>query len=390
MPRLASVSQCTGCTACISICPQNCIQMKEDDAGFAFPEIIDQSSCIACGLCERICPMLTNKKCDRDLSTVAYAAFSKNNSLRFESSSGGIFSELASVVLDLGGIVYGASYDEKGVVRHIGIESYEKLEKLRGAKYSQSILGNTFRLLKNHLDSGKAVLFSGTPCQVVGLRAFLRKDYDKLICLDFVCHGIPSPMVWKKYVGYRAHTDNNEIYPQRINMRNKESGWSRYSYSVEFLYSEKNRYLCKNNNDLFMNLFVNDYILRKSCSACNFKGYSRISDITLGDFWGIWNIDPNMDDNKGTSLVLIHSSKGKELFGKILKDIKIKKVTLEQASRENPSLISSSKHKWNRDQILNEIFQNGFQTVEAILKTEKNGENKLQRLYRNLLGKLSN
>lgn len=158
MPRLASVSQCTGCTACISICPQNCIQMKEDDAGFAFPEIIDQSSCIACGLCERICPMLTNKKCDRDLSTVAYAAFSKNNSLRFESSSGGIFSELASVVLDLGGIVYGASYDEKGVVRHIGIESYEKLEKLRGAKYSQSILGNTFRLLKNHLDSGKAVL----------------------------------------------------------------------------------------------------------------------------------------------------------------------------------------------------------------------------------------
>ena len=213
---------------------------------------------------------------------VAYAAFSKNNSLRFESSSGGIFSELASVVLDLGGIVYGASYDEKGVVRHIGIESYEKLEKLRGAKYSQSILGNTFRLLKNHLDSGKAVLFSGTPCQVVGLRAFLRKDYDKLICLDFVCHGIPSPMVWKKYVGYRAHTDNNEIYPQRINMRNKESGWSRYSYSVEFLYSEKNRYLCKNKFG-FQNrwkylLDEEDYLL------CNYESVTKIMEMEQKKF----------------------------------------------------------------------------------------------------------
>lgn len=261
---------------------------------------------------------------------------------------------------------------------------------MQGAKYSQSVLDNTFKLLKNHLDSGRTVLFSGTPCQVAGLKTFLRRDYNKLICLDFVCHGVPSPMVWEKYLRYRAHIDNNETFPQHINMRNKETGWSRYSYSVEFFYSDNNRYICKNNDDPFMNLFVNDYILRKSCSVCNFKGYSRDSDITLGDFWGIWDIDPEMDDNKGTSVVLIHSKKGEKLFKAILKNIRCKKVTLEQTSMGNPSMLSSSVHKRNRDQILNEISQEGFHTVATMFKSEKSGENKLRRLFRNLLDKLGN
>ena len=164
MPEFADKSQCTGCTACASICPQQCIQMKKDDAGFKFPKLIEPSACITCGACEQICPVLKNKKTEEShSSTFAYAAFSHNDSLRMESSSGGVFSELAVVILQLGGIVYGASYDDEDVVRHIGIEDQKELGKLRGAKYSQSILGDSFFSLKKELDSGRTVLFSGTP-----------------------------------------------------------------------------------------------------------------------------------------------------------------------------------------------------------------------------------
>ena len=140
-----------------------------------------------------------------------------------KSSSGGVFSELATVILQMGGIVYGAIYDEKGEVRHIGIECQEELGKLRGAKYSQSILDDTFLNLKKQLDSGRTVLFSGTPCQVAGLKSFLKHDYDNLVCIDFVCHGVPSPMVWEKYVEYRSQYDNEGVLPLHINLRNKES-----------------------------------------------------------------------------------------------------------------------------------------------------------------------
>lgn len=163
MPKLAEKNQCTGCTACVSICPRNCIQMKKDNAGFEFPVIMERSACIACGACERVCPVLMKKKDDENLSTSAYAAFSNNNALRLESSSGGIFSELAATILQRGGVIYGASYDDEGVVRHIEIKEQTELGKLQGAKYSQSILGDCFLSIKKQLDSGRIVLFSGTP-----------------------------------------------------------------------------------------------------------------------------------------------------------------------------------------------------------------------------------
>ena len=274
MPELASKSQCTGCTACVSICPCHCIKMQKDDAGFLFPEMIERSACIGCGACEQVCSVLADEGFDGELSTVAYAAFSKNNLLRMGSSSGGFFSELADAVLQSGGLVYGVGYDAEGTVKHICVGNQKELGKLRGAKYSQSILGDSFQTLKKQLDSGRKVLFSGTPCQVAGLQSFLKRDYDNLICVDFVCHGVPSPMVWEKYIKYRAQNDNGGVTASHINLRNKESGWSKYSYSVEFTYSDNNRYLCENSADPFIRLFVGDYILRESCSDCRFKGLS--------------------------------------------------------------------------------------------------------------------
>ena len=372
MPELASKSQCTGCTACVSICPCHCIQMQKDDAGFQFPEMIEQSACIGCGACERSCPVMSNKGFDSDLSEVAYAAFSKNDLLRMGSSSGGIFSELADVVLQSAGLICGAEYDVEGAVKHICVDNKMELWKLRGAKYSQSILGDSFQILKKQLDSGRKVLFSGTPCQVAGLKSFLKRDYDNLICVDFVCHGVPSPMVWEKYIKYRAQNDNGGVAASHINLRNKESGWSKYSYSVEFTYSDNNRYLCENGADPFMRLFVGDYILREACSDCHFKGYSRVSDITLGDFWGIWDVCPEMDDNKGTSLVLLHSQKGKQLFQSVSDRMEVQEVSLEQASQMNPSMLKSSVHQPDREAVLKTIAEDDFQAALHFMQSNSN------------------
>lgn len=387
LPELASKSQCTGCTACVSICPRQCICMDVDVEGFAYPKIENDSVCISCGICERVCPVL-NKKENSESLTKAYAAFSKNDLLRMESSSGGIFSELSKVVLQSGGIIYGASYNKNYIVEHISIDSIEKLEKLRGAKYSQSNLGESFQTIKNQLNSGEKILFSGTPCQVAGLKAFLEHDYDNLICIDFVCHGVPSPMVWKEYVKYRARTDDDSTGLKRINLRNKESGWSKYTYSVEFTYSDNKRYLCNNQDDPFMRFFVNDYILRQSCSDCHFKGYDRVSDITLGDFWGIWDVAPEMDDNKGTSLILTHSEKGEQLFKTVSENVNYKQVDLEQTSKINQSMLCSSVHQSNREQVLYKIAQEGFQSALPLFTVEQPSKVSISRKIKNVLSRL--
>ena len=414
MPKLAEKNQCTGCTACVSICPRNCIQMKKDNAGFEFPVIMERSACIACGACERVCPVLMKKKDDENLSTSAYAAFSNNNALRLESSSGGIFSELAATILQRGGVIYGASYDDEGVVRHIEIKEQTELGKLRGAKYSQSILGDSFLSIKKQLDSGRIVLFSGTPCQVAGLKAFLKRDYENLVCIDFVCHGVPSPMVWEKYVKYRSLTDNSDSFPQHINLRNKESGWSHYAYSVKFAYADKKRYLCKNGDDPFMQLFVKDYKDVEKVSVrtaygvlasvtgifCNILLFAAkwligyllhsisVSDITLGDFWGIWNINPKMDDNKGTSLILTHTAKGEKMMNAVSENIKCEQVYLEQAARENPSLLRSSVHKQNRDIVLKTIESENFQEILPLLQVKQPQRRSKKEIIKRVLKKL--
>ena len=370
MLELVKKRECTGCTACANVCPRQCIQMRSDNTGFMFPEVVEVLKCVDCGACERVCPILKENK-ENEISgyvTEAYAAYTKDEYTRLNSTSGGIFSELAISVLEASGCVYGASYDEDGTVRHIQIDGKEELEKLRGAKYSQSILGNSFQKIMKNLDEGKMVLFSGMPCQVAGLKSFLRKDYGNLICIDFVCHGVPSPMVWDKYIYYRTHKDNHGIFPKTINLRNKESGWSHYSYSVEFKYPNGNRYLCQNNRDSFMRLFVGDYILRECCGDCHFKGYDRVSDITLGDFWGIWDVDPEMDDNKGTSLILTHTQKGENLLKAISRNIKYKQVTLEQASYRNQSMLKSSNHKECRESVLKAIAESDFEAVRFCIQ----------------------
>lgn len=363
MPQLAAKESCTGCSACVHTCPKSCIRMNADADGFLFP-LVSEEACIHCGLCEKVCP-IRHLPIPEEGETVAYAAYVTDPVIRAESSSGGIFSALALQVLAKEGAVFGAAYDSQFDVRHICAENSEDLARLRGAKYAQSELGNTFRNVRERLDRGQHVLFSGTPCQVAGLKSFLRKDYDNLICVDFVCHGVPSPMAWHKYVRFRSNMDSGGQLPQRINLRSKDTGWSRYAYSNVFSYPNGKKYACTSGESLFMRLFVGDHINRLSCAQCAFKGYRRVSDITLGDFWGIWDIAPELDDNKGTSLILLHSDKGQRIFTDIQASIVCKPMTLAQASAQNASLLVSAKTQPDREEILALLRREDFDALQT-------------------------
>lgn len=340
MPKLAAKEYCTGCTACASACPKGCITMTADENSFLCP-VIDANCCVECGLCRKVCPVATPLQMPEG-TPKAYAAYSKDETVRMQSSSGGVFTEIAKAVLEKGGAVYGAAYNRQSEVVHICVEVEPDLEKLRGAKYAQSDLRGIFPDIKSKLDMGQLVLFSGTPCQVVGLKAYLRKEYANLLTVDFVCHSVPSPMAWREYVKYRSLQDNGGQMPCEINLRSKGTGWSRYQYSNLFRYADGTEHAARSGESLYMKLFVGGYINRESCENCRFKGYRRISDLTIGDFWGIWDIAPEMDDNKGTSVVLVQSARGAELLKQIAVRLALKEVSLEEASKENGVMLKVS------------------------------------------------
>jgi len=337
--------------------------MKSNDAGFLFPTI-EESQCINCDVCQRVCPLLNSI----EIKPIAsYGAQALDEEIRKESSSGGVFSELALLVLSENGFVAGAAYDDFFSVEHIIINSEQELYKLRGAKYSQSALGDIFQTVKQVLLGGKLVLFSGTPCQIAGLKGFLGKDYDNLLCIDFVCHGVPSPMVWQKYVRYRSDMDNQGNMPININLRSKITGWSRYKYSNIYEYMNGKTYQSQSGNDLFMRLFTGNYILRDSCEKCDFKGVHRASDITVGDFWGIWNLDPEFDDNKGTSLIITNTPKGEVYVHKIKQKLRMKEFDIHDSTKENPSYINRSKSSKYKNTVLENVQKGNWAKIESVL-----------------------
>lgn len=379
MQHLCDKKLCTGCTACASICPKSCIKMQPDAFGFLYPQI-REDECIECGLCAQICPVLAQEK--KTSVPQAYAAMAKDMHLRLQSSSGGIFSLLAQKVIERKGSVFGAAYDTDFTVRHICAETLDDLKLLRGAKYSQSNLNSCFRNIRQRLNQGQNVLFSGTPCQVAGLKTFLRKNYENLLTVDIVCHSVPSPEIWKQYVHFRAEQDNDGEMPISINLRSKESGWSHYQYENLFQYDSRT-YSQTSGASLYMKLFGGGWISRESCAHCRFKGYQRISDLTFGDFWGIWNIAPEMDDNMGTSLVLVQTEKGQQYFHAIKDSLCTKNVTLEQSSAENPALLVSFAQKENRETVMRVICAEGFDNVESFLS-----ETNTPSLFSRMKGKL--
>ena len=351
---------CTGCHVCMNICPKNCISMKDNGEGFLYPHI-DMDKCIDCGRCESVCPVINEPELSRQ--TLAFAIKSRNDSERTKSTSGGIFPILAKYILNQGGIVLGAAYDENFVVHHILVENKEQLHLLQGAKYSQSRLDDVFSKIKEILQTGRKVLFSGTPCQCAGLKKYLGKEYDNLVTTDLICHGVPSPKVWQAYIDYRSKKENSGQRPAQINMRSKESGWSRYGYSTEFVYSPDHITKTKNGQDLFMKAFIGNICLRNSCSDCKAKGVERCTDFTLGDYWGIWNQRPEFDDDKGTSVVFVHTEKGRQILNELQDQIDSLQVSLEDAYKENISMVNSSKPHEARDEFIKQVTADNFEEL---------------------------
>lgn len=356
MPKLAEPNLCTGCTACAAICPRGSISMAPDADGFFHPAI-EETKCIHCGLCEKVCPVLHPVKPNH--IPTAWAAWSADHDSRRRSTSGGVFPELARDILKKGGAVYGAAYDKCFRVVHICAETEEGLDRLRGAKYAQSNLSGVFTDVKSRLDVGQQVLFSGTPCQVLGLKSFLRKEYDNLLLVDLVCHSVPSPLAWEKYLAYIS--DGKKI--TAVNLRCKDTGWSRYRYSNRFDFSDGTSRMELSGENLYMKLFTSGLISRPACAHCPAKGYGRVSDLTLGDFWGIWDFYPELDDDRGISLVLAQTEKGMAVLDRLPKQ----EVSLKEASHENPAVICSASANPKQLEALARIREGCFMDMSGLL-----------------------
>ena len=352
MKEIVKKNKCCGCYGCMNICPKNAIEMREDAKGFKYPSI-DQHKCIDCGLCKKICPILNNKETKNDIE--AYACYNINNDERINSSSGGIFVLLAKEIIKRKGVIFGAKFDKNYNTIHSSTTKENELIDFMGSKYMQSIIGNTYKEIKELLDKDIYVLFTGTPCQVEGLKSYLKKEYKKLYTQDIICHGVPSPKVWRKYIEFQKIQNGNII--KKIQFRNKDKGWTDFNSKIEF----DNSLYCKSHkDDLFMKTFLNNLCLRESCYNCSFKKKNRVSDITLADYWGINKFHPDMNDDKGTSLVIVNSTKGKELFELIKNNIKCKQTNLDYAIKYNPAMIKSVNKSPKEDLFYKDIDNLSF------------------------------
>lgn len=328
MIEITKKEQCCGCSACVHICPKHSISFQEDKEGFLYPKV-DLETCVDCGLCDKVCPII-NQDPEREPHKV-YAAKNNDENIRLRSSSGGVFTFLAEKIIEEGGVVFGARFNENWEVIHDYTDTIEGLEPFRGSKYVQSAIGESYKQAEAFLKAGQKVMFTGTPCQIAGLRNFLRKDYENLLTVDFVCHGVPSPLVWRMYlkeeiarqgeVGRNSVLTSSKVVPvlTGVNFRDKSTGWKKFSFVLNFSKAsaegEQNTVLSTvfTDND-YMKAFLSNLSLRPSCYSCPAKAGKSGADITIGDFWGIENVLPELDDNRGLSLLMLHSQRGIEHF----------------------------------------------------------------------------
>lgn len=367
---------CCGCSSCMQKCPKNAITMEENDEGFLYPKI-DKEKCIDCGLCEKVCPQLNKVRENEKDYPKAYAMRNKNVNELMKSSSGGIFSIIANYVLEKSGIVFGAAYNEKLEVNHIGIESKENLELLRTSKYVQSNINDTYKKVEEELKKDRLVLYSGTPCQIFGLKKFLINEYENLITCDLVCHGVPSPKLFKKYLDYLSDKFKSKVI--KYNFRSKDkSGWG--SYGKVETNNGKVRFLDLSVDPYYYN-FIKNSVSRTSCYTCGYAKLNRVSDITLADYWGIEKIHSNFYNEQGNSLILVNTSKGENIIEKLFDKLEYVSTDLNLAIRENKNLREPSEKSEEREFIYKDIDKiSAKEYIKNNLKVKYNTKRIIKKL----------
>lgn len=334
MIKLASTKECTGCMACSNIC-DIAIKIVIDKEGFRRPVIVTEN-CLNCGNCEKVCPVINPIVPERLTEPRVFACASSSKSTRLESSSGGVFTELAQFILKKHGIVFGAAFTSELKVEHIEVESEADLYKLRKSKYVQSDIGQCLKKAKDYLEAGQYVLFSGLPCQIAGLYSYLGNDYDKLYTVDILCKGAPSPDVLAKFISETEKRYDCKI--QDISFRDKKYGWGNRAMMV-LNFTNSKQFVLPLTSSPFGSGFSTDLFLRPSCYNCKYKNKDRVSDITLGDFWGIGeDLSFNHLRKEGVSLVMLNSEKGKGIFNSIKANLLVDERSLNEAVGNNSAL----------------------------------------------------
>ena len=366
MIQISDKAQCCGCSSCAQRCPKMCITMVQDEEGFSYPQV-DATTCIDCGLCEKVCPILNPKQAHEPLKV--FASNNPDETIRKESSSGGIFSILAESVIREGGVVFGARWNKDWNVVHDFIdplnhlnpsEALNRVNLFRGSKYVQSNINGSYQKAEDFLKVGRKVLFSGTPCQIAGLKSYLRKEYDNLLTVECACHGVPSPGLWQKYLS--EVTNGKSVLS--INHRDKRTGWRNYSVVIKFTPSEHSELSDPHDDNPWTRAFIKNLTLRPSCHQCAFKTLKSQADITLADLWGDKVLLPNQNEDKGLTLVIARSHKAAEL----LKNVKsIKDFTLRDVVPFNGALVIPAKLNPRRLEFMSRL-QKG-ESFSKVVKT---------------------
>ena len=366
-------TSCCGCRACAQACPVSCITMVEDDEGFLYPSV-DKDACIGCGRCERVCPVIHDRTVDVEKDPEpprTIGGYHNDEAVRMDSSSGGAFTLFARHILAQGGVVCGCALDDRQRPAHICVTDESDLTRLRGSKYVQSDTKESFREVKAYLKAGRPVFFVGTPCQVAGLRSFLGKPDDKLLTCDFICHGTPSPKVFRDYVASLESGGHGRV--ESFRFRNKDRAWSSSGLQMgtKITYADGTvERKAPAFRDAYMNGFLGDLYLRPICYECPFKRLPKYyADITIADFWGVDKVCPELNDGKGTSLVLLHSAHAQEVFEAVKDDFTFRDCDFARSLAKNPPLLKSSEPNPHRARFFGDYRRKGYGSVERTYLT---------------------
>lgn len=349
MIQIDDKKQCCGCTACESICPKKAIKMLPDEEGFLYPHV-EETKCIQCGLCEKTCPIINTKKSDQEPK--GYIVRNTDKEIVQDSTSGGVFTAIANYVLDKQGVVYGVGYDSSMRVIYKKAENKSEIAEMRGSKFVQSYIVGIYEDVKQTLGSGRLVLFTGTPCQVAGLINFLRKKPDNLYCVDFICRGVASPLLWENYL--QAMQDKYKSAISFVKFKNKTYGYHATTMKVDF--QNGKTYKASGRIDPMMKSYVNELASRPSCAACSFKSERHISDLTMFDCYHYSAITRKKDDNKGYSSLFVNSYVGEKIIESIAKSIEMTAVDYHELTKWNGIMVcNSAKPHSRRDEFYSYI-----------------------------------